>query len=72
MLGRANQLSQNAIFYNDPGRINTLLPHLEAVTVADIKRVAKQYLNKDNRAVVIDSPESEPGLPFRCRSLWIR
>jgi zinc protease len=64
VLGRANQLSQNAIFYNDPGRINTLLPHLEAVTAADIKRVAKQYLNKDNRAVVIDAPESEPGLPF--------
>lgn len=64
VLGRANQLSQNAIFYNDPGRINTLLPHLEAVTAADIQRVAKQYLNKDNRAVVIDAPESEPGLPF--------
>ena len=26
VLGRANQLSQNAIFYNDPGRINTMLP----------------------------------------------
>ncbi|MCW3052047.1 MAG: protease3 [Chthonomonadales bacterium] len=64
VLTRANQLSQNAVFYNDPGRINTLLPRLEAVTAADIKRVAKQYLNKDNRAVVIDSPESEPGLPF--------
>jgi zinc protease len=64
VLGKANQLSQNAIFFNDPGRINTLLPRLEAVTAADIKRVARQYLNKDNRAVVIASPESEPGLPF--------
>ncbi len=64
VLGRANQLSQNAIFFNDPGRINSHLPHLEAVTAADIKRVAKQYLNKDNRAVVIASPESEPALPF--------
>ncbi len=64
VLGRANALSQNAIFYNDPGRINTQLPHLEAVTAADVKRVAKQYLNKENRAVVIAVPESEPGLPF--------
>ncbi len=64
VLGRANQLSQNAIFYNDPGRINTQLPKLEAVTAADIKRVAKQYLQKDSRAVVIASPESEPGIPF--------
>ncbi len=69
VLGRANTLSQNAIFYNDPGRINTLLPKLEAVTAADIKRVAKQYLNRDNRAVVIASPESEPGLPFFARSM---
>lgn len=64
-LGRANALSQNAIFYNDPGRINTLLPRLEAVTAADVKRVANQYLTKLNRVVVIDAPEAEPDdLPF--------
>ncbi len=55
-LGRANSLTQNAIFYNDPGRINTNIVHLEAVTAADVKRAANQYLKKDNRVVVIDTP----------------
>jgi predicted Zn-dependent peptidase len=65
VLGRANALTQNAIFYNDPGRINTQLPRLLAVTAEDIKRVANQYLNKDNRVIVIDAPEVDPdGLQF--------
>ena len=56
-LGRANTLTQDAIFFNDPNRINTALTRLDAVTVADIKRVANQYLNKQNRVIVTDSPE---------------
>ena len=60
VLSRANTLTQNAIFFNDPGRINTLLPRLEAVTAADVKRVANQYLTKENRVVVIDVPEVGP------------
>ena len=52
VLGRANALSQNAIFFNDPDRINTQLPRLQAVTAADVKRVANQYLNKANRVMV--------------------
>jgi predicted Zn-dependent peptidase len=58
-LGRANALSQNAVFFDDPGRINTLLLKLEAVTAADVKRVANQYLRDDNRVVVIDAPEAD-------------
>jgi predicted Zn-dependent peptidase len=63
-LGRANSLSQNAIFFNDPGRINTQLSRLEAVTAADVKRVANQYLKKDSRVIVIANPETDPGDPF--------
>jgi predicted Zn-dependent peptidase len=59
-LGRANQLSQNAVYWNDPGRMNTNLARLEAVTAADVKRVAVKYLTKDNRVVVICRPEEEP------------
>jgi predicted Zn-dependent peptidase len=59
-LGRANALTQNAIFFNDPGRINTQLPRLEAVTAEDIKRVANQYLIKDNRVIVVDAPPADP------------
>lgn len=55
-LGRANALTQNAIFYNDPERINTNLEKLEAVTLDDIKRVANKYLVKNNRVVVIANP----------------
>lgn len=60
VLGRANALTQNAVFFNDPGRINTLLPRLEAVTVADVQRVANRYLTKNNRVIIIDAPAAEP------------
>src|SRR5205814_6735727 len=39
-LGKANALSQNAVFFNDPGRVNTQLQRLESVAAADVKRVA--------------------------------
>ena len=55
-LGRANALTQNAIFFNDPERINTNLDKLQAVTLEDIKRVANTYLVKTNRVVVIANP----------------
>lgn len=55
-LGKANALSQNAVYYNDPGRINTQLSRLGTVTAADVKRVAATYLNKDNRVVLIAEP----------------
>ena len=61
-MGRANALSQNAIFYNDPGRMNTALARTEAVTAADLQRVAQQYLRKDNRVVLICTPEEEPDM----------
>lgn len=63
-LGRANALSQNAVYFNDPGRINTMLPRLEAVTAYDVKRVANQYLNKKNRVIVIASPAPQPDNQF--------
>ena len=61
-LGRANALSQNAIFFNDPGRINSQIGHLESVTAADVKRVANQYLKKQNRVIVVVVPEPDPGM----------
>lgn len=64
VLGRANALTQNAIFFDDPGRINTNLAKLEAVTAADVKRVANLYLKKENRVVVVTLPENDPDSPF--------
>ena len=55
-MGRANLLSQYTVYYNDPERINTLLPRLERVTADDIRRVVRKYLTKENRSVVISQP----------------
>ena len=59
-LSKANALSQNAVFWNDPGRGNKSLERTLAVTAADIQRVAKKYLVKTNRVVVVVMPDSAP------------
>lgn len=59
VLGRANTLSQSAIFFNDPGRVNTQLKRLESITAADIQRVAAKYLDPKNRVVVVAYPAAE-------------
>lgn len=56
-LGRAVQLSQNAVYYNDPGRINTYEEHIQKVTKEDIQRVAKKYLQDANRSVIVTMPK---------------
>lgn len=62
-LSRAIQLSQNALFYNDPGRINTRVARIKAVTAADVQRVATQYLTATNRSVIQTNPK--PATPGR-------
>jgi zinc protease len=49
---RADQLSMHTTLFDDPGRINTELARVRAVTPADVRRFAEQYLRRDNRAVV--------------------
>lgn len=55
-LARAVNLSQYAIYYNDPGLINTRLDKVNAVTKEDVQRVANKYLRDTNRTVVITVP----------------
>jgi zinc protease len=43
-LGKAEQLLNGAVFYGDPGRFKTDYQKTLAVTAADVKRVANQYL----------------------------
>ena len=62
-LNRANTLAEYTIFYNDPARINTLLPYLEAVTAEDIKRVAQKYLLEGHRIVVLGKPLRSAAVP---------
>ncbi len=56
-LTRAMRLSQDAVFYNEPGLINTREEKVERVTKADIQRVAKKYLTDENKTVIITLPK---------------
>jgi predicted Zn-dependent peptidase len=57
-LNRAVQLSEDALFYNDPDRINTRADRIAKVSAADVQRVATQYLIKTNRSVVLTMPKA--------------
>jgi predicted Zn-dependent peptidase len=56
-LERAIQLGEYALFYNDPNLINTRIEKILKVTPADVERVAKKYLTKENRSVIITVPK---------------
>lgn len=56
--GKANALGQAAVLLGDPNRVNTELEQLQAVTAADVQRVAKKYFTDQNRYVFIYLPES--------------
>jgi predicted Zn-dependent peptidase len=57
-LQRAVLLGQYALFYDDPNLINTFVDRLSKVTVADVQRVAKQYLVAENRTVLVTLPKA--------------
>jgi predicted Zn-dependent peptidase len=59
-LQRAVLLSQYAMFYDQPDRINTRADSISKVTAADVQRVAKQYLVKTGRTVVVTVPKAAP------------
>ena len=56
--GKASALGQAAVLLGDPNRVNTDLEKLQAVTAADVQRVAKKYFTDQNRYVFIYLPES--------------
>jgi predicted Zn-dependent peptidase len=60
-LNRAVLLSQYAMFYNDPGLINTRADRIAAVQIADVQRVARQYLTPQNRTIVVTNPKPAAG-----------
>jgi zinc protease len=55
-LTRAIQLGQYAVYYNDPGLINTIDQKYAAVTKEDIMRVARTYFKDTNRTVITTVP----------------
>jgi zinc protease len=60
-LSTALTIGQYAVYYNEPGLINTRLDKVSAVTKADVQRVANKYLTRENRVVVITTPGRRAG-----------
>jgi zinc protease len=56
-LGVAIRLSQYGVYYNDPALINTQFEKVDAVTKADVQRVANKYLKVTNRTVAQTVPK---------------
>jgi zinc protease len=59
-LGRAIQLAEDAVAYNDPGLLNTQIAKYRNVTPADIQRVAQTYWKETNRSVITTVPKPRP------------
>jgi zinc protease len=57
--GKAGALGQAAVLLGDPNRVNTDLDKLQAVTAADVQRVAAKYFTDKNRYVFLYLPESQ-------------
>jgi len=56
-LQRAIQLGEYALYYDNPNLVNTRADNYKKITAADVQRVAKKYLTKENRSVVITMPK---------------
>jgi zinc protease len=56
-LQRAIQLGEYAMFFDNPNLINTRTDQILKVTIADVQRVAKKYLTKENRSVITTIPK---------------
>jgi zinc protease len=60
VLGRAITLGEDALFHDKPDRINTRADSIAKVSASDVQRVAKEYLVKTGRTVVITVPKAAP------------
>jgi zinc protease len=56
--GKANALGRAAVLLGDPNRVNTALEKLQAVTAADVQRIANKYFTDRNRYVFFYLPEA--------------
>ena len=56
---RADQLSMYTTLFDDPGRVNTEIDRVRAVTPAAVRALARRYLIAENRAVLRYVPRAE-------------
>lgn len=59
--GVANAAARMTLFYREPERINNEVAKMTAVTREEVQRVARKYLQKSNRVVVLTSNASSGG-----------
>jgi predicted Zn-dependent peptidase len=59
MAGIAESLANNEVYFGDANLINTELSKYNKVTREDVLKVAKKYLNKDNRVVLHYLPKEK-------------
>jgi zinc protease len=60
-LQTAIRMGQYAVFFNDPGLINTIVDRYDNVSAEQVKSAAQKYLITNERAVVTTLPESHAG-----------
>ncbi|MDX5448748.1 MAG: insulinase family protein [Bacteroidota bacterium] len=63
MAGIAESLANYHVYYGNTNLINTEIERYRKVSREDIQRVAKEYLNKDNRVVLIYVPKEKEQNP---------
>ncbi|MBM3807347.1 MAG: insulinase family protein [Acidimicrobiia bacterium] len=63
LFGRSNLLGVFALFDDDPGRITTILPELEKVTLEDVKAAANRWFVPANRTSLDSRPAAKPTGP---------
>jgi predicted Zn-dependent peptidase len=55
---RANALGHFAVYYNDPNLVNSVWRKYDAVTLADLQRVARLYFKDSTRTIVTTLPKA--------------
>jgi len=63
MVGVAEQLANYYVYFGDANLINTEIDRYMKVTREDLQRVAKKYINKENRVVLHYLPKSAQSKP---------
>ncbi len=56
--GKARALARAVVLAGDPAQANRLIAQIQAVTAADVQRVARRYLDDNQRAVVRYLPDA--------------
>ena len=60
---RANTLGYYAVYYDDPGLINSVQKKILQVSKGDMQRVARNYFKETNRTVVTTLPQATAAAP---------